>query len=126
MELRQRKGLVQATSWYWECGQALLQNKEEDAQRITAARQIIVTKLLERTLKSVSIHGEATQKKTRIIYDIIWGIYLDLMFGGILNEFRKRIEKKHSQHPDCMLAMIDTCFYVVILDLLDVSKSEVP
>lgn len=130
MTAEQRQDIVQTTSWYWKCGEALITGGADDARLITSARQILVTKILDATLQTVSLRGTATLKQRQVgdpsIIVIIWNTYLQLMFGGVLDPFRRRIINKHKTHTSCIMAMIDTFFYVVLLDLHDVSQSTTP
>ena len=126
MTTKQRQELALATSWYWKCGDAIITGAD-DARLITSARQNLVTDVIEKTVKNVSLYGSATLNHRGVgdpaIVVILWNRYLQLMFGGVLDQFRRRIIDKHQTRTDCILAMFDTFFYVVLLDLHDVSQA---
>uniref|UniRef100_A0A6C0BZU6 Uncharacterized protein n=1 Tax=viral metagenome TaxID=1070528 RepID=A0A6C0BZU6_9ZZZZ len=130
MTAEQRHKLAQSTSWYWRCSEALITGGAEDARLITSARQTLVAQVLKETLQGVSLTGVATLHTPRLagpsILEILWKTYLTLLFGGVLDTFRLRIAQQHASHTPCFMAMIDSFFFVVLLDLYDVSEAITP
>lgn len=115
-----REQHARATRWYWECGLRLVQ-EASDRDLISKARQRISDRVIESSVQSVSLVGTTTLKPRRSrgesLYSVMWNSYMELMFGGILDSFRRRIEAKHPKEPQCQLALVDTFFFIVLLSL---------
>ena len=119
-----RQNLSRATKWYWEAGSAIMAQGQGDASLVTEARQIMVTDALAASLKHVSWSGRATLKEPRKpILQVLWMSYLNQMFKGPLRIFLGRIMTTYKDRR-CQLAMVDTFFFVVALDLIDVSRQR--
>jgi hypothetical protein len=116
-----RQELTRATRWYWETGSAIMVQGYSDAVYITEARQDMVTDFLDSVLESVSWTGAVTLRVSeRPILRSLWTSYLRQLFAGHLTIFRARIMEQRD--VKCQLALVDTLFFVVALDLVDLSK----
>ena len=117
-----RRSLARSTKWYWEAGSAIMAQGQQDSHFVTEARQKIVTEALAALLRHVSWSGRASLKRPAPpVLKVLWESYLRQMISGPLSIFWNRIKARH-RDAQCQLAMVDTFFFVVALDLVDVSS----
>ena len=119
-----REETAKLTVWYSEAGSALIKDGNA-ATKIVAARARMVENLLAKELSHVSwlghvrlVEGHSAGK----ILETLWFEYLSELFTGNLRVFWDRILETNDDAV-CRLAMADTFFFVVGLDLSDVCTS---
>lgn len=121
-----REEMSRLSAWYWDAGHRILARGLQDAESVILARAIMVQDVLESELEHVSSWGHVTLKSKTpedSILKTIWKSYLTQLLTGCLAIFWGRIEEMYPKDVACRLAMIDTFFYVVALDLVDVSSA---
>jgi hypothetical protein len=121
--LEQRKRSLADTFWYWHLGAQLI--GAGDVSSIFQARQLMTAAVLQSETNRVSWWGDVSLLPAgdRTLWRTIWNAYLAQMYGGCLNSFRMRIEEQTADSV-CRLSLLDTFFFVVCLDLVDVSKAS--
>ena len=122
-----REEVTRGSQWYWKIGSAILHKGKEDGVLITKARQAIVAAVLAEEVTEVSWWGVTTIKSRKdnrepSLFQVIWKCYLRELFGGSLRDFLLRIDNQTGQNEACRLAWVDTFFFVVTLDLVDVTS----
>jgi len=123
-----RSSVTRATRWYWEAGSEILSAGHDDAAKLNAGRQAMVMSLLQTEVASVSWWGAAQLREPPPspqdgILSQLWQSYLQQLFDGHLAPFRRRIWAAEGASRACRLAMVDSFFFVVVLDLVDITQS---
>jgi hypothetical protein len=120
-----REEMSGLSAWYWDAGHTLLSQGLRDADDVVLARARIVQAVLDSEVARVSWWGRITLKPAaaaRTILETVWESYLEQLLTGALAVFWRRIEEMYPNDAACRLAMVDTFFFVVTLDLVDVAS----
>lgn len=124
-----RTAVTRATRWYWQMATEVMRQGQEDAEDLRKGREAMLTALLRSEIAGVSWWGEAKLKAPgsgrQTIFVQLWQSYLKQMFDidGHFFQFRQRLGMGAGDTAACRLAMVDTFFFVVALDLIDISDT---
>jgi hypothetical protein len=122
-----------ASRWYWETGARIAHRGEKDSEAITKGRAAILDTVFSSELASVSLLGTVTlgpEYPQPTVLMALWRGYLTELCNGNLQEFLERIDEiatsaEGMQNTNaCRVALIDTFFFVVTLDLVNLAGAS--